>query len=89
MSSPHHKLFRIIIVVMVIIMTMTISILILIIIIITSAIAPMVIDYDPVVGLQCVSDCLRLTDAMGLSVVEVRDVADVRSYKPICNRVYL
>ena len=88
MSSPHHKLFRIIIVVMVIIMTMTISILILIIII-TSAIAPMVIDYDPVVGLQCVSDCLRLTDAMGLSVVEVRDVADVRSYKPICNRVYL
>ena len=74
---------------MVIIMTMTISILILIIIIITSAIAPMVIDYDPVVGLQCVSDCLRLTDAMGLSVVEVRDVADVRSYKPICNRVYL
>ena len=88
MSSPHHKLFRIIIVVMVIIMTMTISILILIIII-TSEIAPMVIDYDPVVGLQCVSDCLRLTDAMGLSVVEVRDVADVRSYKPICNRVYL
>ena len=44
------------------------------------------VDYDPLVWATM---CPHLADAVELSVVELRDVADVRSYKPICNGVYL